>query len=129
MKYEDSVLNALSLHDLLVVGLWNLRKHERAPGCVVDMQTWLCTDGRGCVACLGGSVMAHGMRMFKPDRKPKWLYALDALRQGRVNRALLELDRQIVDGADVLVFDYHANQRGWWRRMNCLRRRLAKEGL
>jgi len=129
-------LNAMPLHKLLAVGLRDLRKQERTPGCKVEMGEWLSGDGRKCTACVAGSVLRHEMRSPFSEWDelrllPAWMAALDSLRVGRVASALDDLDRDREPGTPFwrIIPDYHTDRTGWWKAMRRLHADLKKAGL
>jgi hypothetical protein len=119
-KLTHQMMADLSLHKLLEIGLRDVKKHAKTPGCVVYMGTWLETlqpralDDEEpealatCFACMAGSVMKQTFGMSRhedieimtstlpeDDRRAacEWTTVLDHLRCGQVDKALTALGR------------------------------------
>lgn len=92
------------LSDLMVLALRDLASVERLKGFVVEMQGWVNYYNDICEVCFSGAVMIHAPEFQKASRHtgdqcwcPSMLpqtekyYALNFVRCGNVNAALLEL--------------------------------------
>jgi hypothetical protein len=83
-----SDLNRLKLWQLLLIGLRDLRKQEKSPGCKVNMAVWL----DGCEACLAGCVMKWTCGLTHNwGYTTGWVRTLDYLRTGAVDLACVSM--------------------------------------
>lgn len=141
----------MKLHELLELGLTDLKKQEETPGCIVDMGTWLQTTvdySIPCHACLAGSVLRHTLgqtdynlweqSLAEDDRDEAWLEALDALRRGQVLTAAVVLGltkygpNMGCEAYSKLAFrssNYATHPEQWWAEMRKLQADLKAANL
>lgn len=118
-KIDD--LNDLKLWQLLLIGLRDLRKQEKAPGCRVIMSTWL----DGCDACLAGCVLKWTCGLTRASgTEAVWVYALDRLRVGAVNIACISMGRPVNIWLNREIAPYHHRAKFFWRDIGKLYRDL-----
>lgn len=134
-KLTHEQLNAMPLHKLLAIGLRDLRKHEKARDCIVDMGDWLRSNGK-CRACLAGSVLRHefGCRNLRDAMQfnTNWMEALDQLRRGDVCEALFRIGRMetvATAGLNRTIQHYLIDREQFYRDMCKLHRDLKEAGL
>lgn len=150
LTHED--MAALPLHKLLAMGLRDLKKHERTPGCIVYMGTWLNTykpqqldpaepnPPSMCVACVAGSILKHTFSVMDKDADQcitslpfndrnalsRWLNAVEHLRCGKVSDALGNLGRRVPRSAvkDRRITRYAVNREKFYAQLTKLQAEL-----
>lgn len=137
-KLTDAFLNKLPLWKLLTIAMRDLKKQEKAPNSVVDMDDWLVRNGQ-CKACMAGSVMRFscGVRGSRRSNDyvwetPNWALAVNEMRCGQVGDALNWLGRgefRVRHKLNCIITPYNRDHVLFWRGITRLRDDLKKAGL
>lgn len=136
-------LNAMKLHELLAIGLHDLKLHATTEGCVVDMRTYMSQADDGlCHACLAGSVVRHSLnqrdywrwsdkvaREYNGPNHKAWLYALNWLRQGLVGDALEQMGRKGNFSLGRRITPYLVDKAAWWSDIEQLHKDLVEHDI
>ena len=136
-----------TLHELLAVGLRELRKWEQTPGVTVDMSFWLLRrNGQVCSVCLAGAVLAGfpceafcdedeykdafiSLTCCVDDRVDVRKNVLNKLRQGRVSDAGWPLKIDTTRVPDRRVTPYGLSPAQWHADMDKLLADLTAAGI